>query len=96
MSTLLLFNPKDTPYGNLSPLADHIVSKSYASLIKSKMRRDTVGKMQSDKAREESLKIFTEIQDENYKTFLKEALKVGREACKKIHEYQKKALKEVN
>ena len=76
MSTLLLFNPKDTPYGGLSPLADHIVSKSYASLIKSKMLRDTVGKMRSDKARKESLKIFTEIQDENFKTFLKEALDV--------------------
>jgi hypothetical protein len=76
MSTLLLFNPKDTPYGNLSPLADHIVSKSYASLIKSKMLRDTVGKMRSDEARKESLKNFTEIQDENYKTFLKEALDV--------------------
>ena len=76
MSTLLLFNPKDTPYGNLSPLADHIVSKSYASLIKSKMLRDTVGKMRSDEARKESLKNFTQIQDENYKTFLKEALDV--------------------
>jgi hypothetical protein len=76
MSTLLLFNPKDTPYGNLSPLADHIVSKSYASLIKSKMLRDTVGKMRSDEARKESLKNFREIQDENYKTFLKEALDV--------------------
>ena len=76
MSTLLLFNTKDTPYGNLSPLADHIVSKSYASLIKSKMLRDTVGKMRSDEARKESLKNFTQIQDENYKTFLKEALDV--------------------
>ena len=76
MSTLLLFSPKDTPYGNLSPLADHIVSKSYASLIKSKIRRDTVGKMRSDEARKESLKMFTEIQDENFKTFLKEALDV--------------------
>ncbi|NBU99471.1 MAG: hypothetical protein EBS19_14895, partial [Spirochaetia bacterium] len=76
MSTLLLFSPKDTPYGNLSPLADHIVSKSYASLIKSKMLRDTVGKMRSDEARKESLKNFTEIQDENYKTFLKEAFDV--------------------
>ena len=74
MSTLLLFNPKDTPYGNLSPLADHIVSKSYASLIKSKMLHDTVEKMRSDEARKESLKNFTEIQDENFKIFLKEAL----------------------
>ena len=76
MSTLLLFSPKDTPYGNLSPLADHIVSKSYASLIKSKLLRDKVGKMQSGEAVKESLKNFKETQDERFKTFLKEALKV--------------------
>ena len=58
MSTLLLFSPKDTPYGNLSPLADHIVSKSYASLIKSKLLRDKVGKMQSGEAVKESLKNY--------------------------------------
>lgn len=76
MSTLLLFNPKDTPYGNLSPLADNIVSKSYASLIKSKLLCDKVGRMRSDEAVKESLKIFKEIQDERFKAFLKQALKV--------------------
>lgn len=76
MSTLLLYSPKDTPYGNLSPLADNIVSKSYASLIKSKLLCEKVGKMRSDEAVKEALKIFKEVQDERFKTFLKEALKV--------------------
>ena len=76
MSTLLLFNPKDVPYGNLSPLADHIVSKSYASLIKSKLLQEKVGKMRSNEARDESLKNFKQIHDEKFKKFVKQALEV--------------------
>ena len=34
MTSLLLFNPKEQPYGVLSPLYDDIVSKSYVELIK--------------------------------------------------------------
>ena len=76
MSTLLLFNPDDMPYGNLSPLADHIVSKSYAALIKSEFLRKTVEMTKTHDARKESLAYFNAIQDENYKTFLKEGLDV--------------------
>ena len=54
MSTsLLLFNPKDLPYGDLSPLKDNIVSKSYASLISRDLLRKRIELKRSDDARKE-------------------------------------------
>ena len=55
--TLLLFNV-DEIYGDLSPLKDNIVSKSYASLVHKDLLRSDIELKRSDVARSESLDFF--------------------------------------
>ena len=75
MSTsLLLFNPKDIPYGDLSPLKDNIVSKSYASLISRDLLSKTIGLKRSNDARKESIEIFLNDQTLLISNFLKDSL----------------------
>ena len=73
-SSLLLFNPSEIPYGNLSPLKDNIVSKSYASLIKLDLTRKIAESKKYNDARKESLDIFLNDQSVLTFDFLKNAL----------------------
>jgi len=75
MSTsLLLFNPKDLPYGDLSPLKDNIVSKSYASLISRDLLRKRIELKRSNDARKEAIHIFLDDQTNMAHDYLKDAL----------------------
>ena len=58
MTSLLLFNPKEQPYGVLSPLYDDIVSKSYVELIKDINIKKSILNEDEKNARKYSLEIF--------------------------------------
>ena len=76
MSTLLLFNPGELPFGNLSPLKDNIISKSYSSLVDKETVKKDIASLYSDNAKKESLEYFTLLQDNIYISSLKKALDV--------------------
>ena len=76
MSSLLLFNPKDQPYGILSPLSDQIVSKSYTELIKDISLKKSIQREDEKNARIYSLEIFEKVQYEKYQSLLKKGLDI--------------------
>jgi hypothetical protein len=76
MSSLLLFNPKDQPYGLLSPLSDQIISKSYTELIKDIPLKKSIQREDEKNARIYSLEIFEKVQYEKYQSFLKKGLDI--------------------
>jgi len=74
MTSLLLFNPKEQPYGVLSPLYDDIVSKSYVELIKDINIKKSILNEDEKNARKYSLEIFDKQNYEQYVYFLKKGL----------------------
>ena len=71
---LLLADPKELPYGELSPLADGIVSKAYASLVHPSGLRHDIERKPAGKARIDSLAYTQSHQDSLYSKALLEAL----------------------
>ena len=76
MTSLLLFNPKEQPYGVLSPLYDDIVSKSYVELIKDINIKKSILNEDEKNARKYSLEIFENQNHEQYVSFLKKGLDI--------------------
>jgi hypothetical protein len=74
MTSLLLFNPKEQPYGVLSPLYDDIVSKSYVELIKDVNIKKLILNEDEKNARKYSLEIFDKQNYEQYVYFLEKGL----------------------
>jgi len=74
MTSLLLFNPKEQPYGILSPLYDDIVSKSYVELIKDVNIKKSILNEDEKNARKYSLEIFDKQNYEQYLYFLEKGL----------------------
>ena len=74
MTSLLLFNPKEQPYGVLSPLYDDIVSKSYVELIKDVNIKKSILNEDEKNARKYSLEIFDKQNYEQYLYFLEKGL----------------------
>ena len=72
--SILLFNPNELPYGDLSPLKDHIISKSYASIVDKEMIKKEVESLNNEAALKKAIAYFTSEQDQLYFSALKEAL----------------------
>ena len=78
MPALLLSNPNEIPYGNLSPLKNNLVSECYTALIKTTKESliKEIKNSPADVAKEKSLKEFTIEQNELYTIALKHAMDI--------------------
>lgn len=78
MPALLLSNPNEIPYGNLSPLKNNLVSECYTALIKTTKESliKEIKNSPADIAKEKSLNEFTIQQNELYTIALKHAMDI--------------------